>query len=89
MGKAFDDKWKEVSKEEFDKFRTDYPVRLEFDVCHMVDPPVATWNDFSGDTKWPESVAAQCVEDYDPTTGKPEPRKYYLLRISKNELQKV
>ncbi|WGH28563.1 hypothetical protein 13VV501A_gene0067 [Vibrio phage 13VV501A] len=48
----------EVTKEEFDDFIKNYPNDLITDVSHICEPPVKTYNDFSGGKKWPESVVA-------------------------------
>ena len=56
--------YKEVSKEEFDKFIQEYPNKLERDVTGICEPPLATYNDFTIASKWPESVVAK-VDLYD------------------------
>jgi hypothetical protein len=50
---------KEVTKDEFVDFVKKYPNKLDWDVAHMVDPPMGSYNDFSDGKKWPESMIAK------------------------------
>jgi hypothetical protein len=52
-------KYKKVSKNEFYQFIDKYPEKLEIDICHIPIPPIATFNDFSSNKKWPESTVAK------------------------------
>lgn len=47
-----------VSKEEFESFVKNYPVKLEWDVTTICEPPLGTYNDFSEGKVWPGSVVA-------------------------------
>lgn len=50
---------RQVTKEEFEKFISEYPNELEEDVARMFEPPLKTWNDFSKG-EWPDSAVAFC-----------------------------
>lgn len=58
-GKPMVDKYKQVTKDEFQEFVAGYPVKLEYDVTGISDPPYGTWNDFTGGKVWPESIVAK------------------------------
>ena len=72
-----------VSKEDFDKFISNYPSQLNVNVCGISEPLLVTYNDFSLKKKWPESVVAKYhdTECY-PKNGKYpfiwEEREYYI-----------
>jgi hypothetical protein len=76
-------KYRNVTKEEFDKFVAAYPRPLVKDVCGIPQPPVLSYNDFSMG-KWPESIVAQVqlFESGSKDEGHPypwEPNTYSLL----------
>lgn len=48
-----------VNKQEFETFLDEYPNKLVFDVYHVPDPPVGTYNDFTTGLVWPESIIAE------------------------------
>lgn len=49
-----------VTKQEFERFISEYKGKLDVDVVMFAEPPVKTYNDFSiGD--WPESIVASVV----------------------------
>lgn len=35
-----------VNKKEFQEFITNYPRKLEVDICGICDPPLVSYNDF-------------------------------------------
>ena len=53
-----------VTKLELDKFIEEYPNKLEVDVTGIFEPPLKTYNDFTGDKVWPQSAVAY-VKLYD------------------------
>lgn len=57
--------YKIVSKEEFKKFIKEYPSELQKDVAMMCEPPLITYNDFSGGKQFPKSIVAEFVNGYD------------------------
>ena len=61
VDEAFDSilTWIKVSKEDFDHYINAYPRQLEKDVTGICEPPLLTYNDFSGGRKWPESIVAK------------------------------
>lgn len=63
----------EVSKEEFDEYISNYPNKLEIDVTGICEPPLKTYNDFTNNKAWPESVVAS-VSLYESF---PKDPKYY------------
>lgn len=75
------DEWKKVQKAEFDSFISDYPRRLEKDVTGICEPPMLSYNDFSDEKIWPESMVAQ-ISLNTSMKGHPdyqgEPDDYYL-----------
>ena len=48
-----------VSAEEFKKFISGYPRKLERDVCGISEPPAISYNDFELANRWPYSVVAR------------------------------
>ena len=54
-------KFKKVNKEEFDAFVKSFREELYYDVCHVCDPPLSSYNDFSEGKVWPESIVAKVV----------------------------
>lgn len=76
---------KSVSKSEFQDFISNYPGKLEVDICGLCDPPMVSYNDFSIG-EWPESIVAKTWK-YDEEPGecfyKPEEnREYYILDVT-------
>jgi hypothetical protein len=53
--------WKKVEKAEFDTFVSTYPNRLVKDVTGICDPPMLSYNDFSSEKVWPESMVAKVI----------------------------
>ena len=51
--------FKKVTESEFNNFIKEYDKRLEKDVFRACDPPFLTYNDFSADKIWPESIVAK------------------------------
>jgi hypothetical protein len=51
-----EEKWKSVSRDEFVKFMSKYKPKPVYDVCGIFDPPIGSYNDFSGGKVWPDSV---------------------------------
>ncbi len=51
--------YKQVTKEEFEKFEEEYGIPLDRDVTGICEPPLLTLNDFSKGKKWPESIVAK------------------------------
>ena len=54
--KSKKDKTKEVTKEEFNNFIASYPNPLKYDVAMMYDPAIGSYNDFTDDQVWPDSI---------------------------------
>lgn len=51
--------YKQVTKEDFEKFEIEFGSQLERNVTMICEPPLLTLNDFSDGKKWPESVVAK------------------------------
>ncbi len=58
-----DRKFKEVPEAEFWAYVNGYPIKLDWNVSGIYDPPLGTYNDFRLGV-WPESVAAWVVIEY-------------------------
>jgi hypothetical protein len=56
--------FKSVYKEEFDKFVSEYPRKLNRDCCGISEPPLVTYNDFELANKWPYSIVAKYHDGY-------------------------
>lgn len=54
-------KFKQVSKQEFDEFVKNYPNKLDWDVTGIYDPPLGSHNDFSNGKVWPESMVTKVM----------------------------
>lgn len=53
--------WKEVSEAEMRQFIADYPRRLIFSTCFIIEPPTATFNDVVNGEAIP---VAEYYDDY-------------------------
>jgi hypothetical protein len=79
----------EVSKEKYVEFVNNYPKELVFDVCGIREPPLGSYNDFSGGKVWPESMVAKEDRDWLGPNGETDHKipgkfwKYYILDITK------
>ncbi len=62
--------WNRVNEATFNKFIFAYAGNLTTDIARMFEPPVMTYNDFSGGRVWPESAVAKIH------MGKP--REYFI-----------
>lgn len=51
--------FKQVTKEEFDKFVSEYPNKLDWDVTGICEPPLGSHNDFTEGKVWPESMVTK------------------------------
>ena len=51
------EKYKEVTKEEFDKFIKDYPNTISWDTCGIFDPPKTMAHDFTLYHGWEAVIA--------------------------------
>lgn len=56
--------FRQVTKIEFDHFIENYPIKLDYDVTGISEPPLGSYNDFSRGKVWPESMVAK-VKLYD------------------------
>lgn len=75
--------YKEVSKDEYQKFIDEYPRKLVRDVYGVCDPPSITYNDFELADRYPYSVVASTFA-YDDEPGayfyeSPEKRIYKIM----------
>lgn len=69
--------WKQVSKEKFELFINSYPCKLSKDICHIVEPPIATFNDFTLG-RWPDSIVAKiCMDWLGPNGEKAKGDEYW------------
>lgn len=74
----------QVSIHEFCNFIAFYPNRLERDVCMIGEPPIISYNDFSTNLFWPESMVAKIVTDWVGPNGEIDKKghkqfyKYYI-----------
>ena len=71
-------KWVDVSKERFYKFVDGYKTNLVYDCCAIFDPPIGSYNDFSGGKVWPESVV--CYISLGKDSSIDTRNKYFILR---------
>lgn len=78
-----DPKRRKVSKEEFEKYISQYPRKLSIDVCGISEPPSITYNDFELANRWPYSVVANTWAYSDNTNDffyePEEDRSYYVV----------
>lgn len=54
-------KFKGVSREEYLEFIASWPNKLWFDCTGVCEPPLGSYNDFSGGKVWPDSIVAKEV----------------------------
>lgn len=73
-----EEKWKGVSREEFRSFLSRYKPKLVYDVCGVFDPPIGSYNDFSGGKAWPDSVV--CYISLGGKGGDDNSYEYFILR---------
>jgi len=73
-----DEKWKGVSREEFQSFVSRYKPKLVYDVCGIFDPPIGSYNDFSCGKSWPDSVV--CYISLGGISCPGNPYEYFILR---------
>ncbi len=73
-----EEKWKSVSREEFKSFVSRYKPKLWYDVCGIFDPPIGSYNDFSGGKAWPDSVV--CYVSLGGGSRANSPHEYFILR---------
>lgn len=72
----------EVTKEEFDKFLSQYPRNLVVNICGISTPDLVSYNDFELANRWPYSVVAY-TRDYDDDpyyAENPEEKSYYIVK---------
>ena len=67
----------EVTQEVFDDFIWTFPRILTIYVTAICEPPMKSYNDFSGGLVWPQSVVAKVQLFEDCVYGK-EPNKYFI-----------
>lgn len=68
----------QVTKEEFEKFISQYPNKLETDISGITEPPTKTWNDYTSGLKWPESLVC-LIKMYDGSEyHKGKKLEYYI-----------
>ena len=80
--------FKKVTKVEFYAFIKEYPIKLEYDVTGICEPPLGTFNDFRSGKMWPESVVAkitlnEIMKRHPSYHG--EPNDYYIAKQNKKE----
>lgn len=76
------DKWTSVSRIEFRSFVSRYKPKLVYDVCGIFDPPIGSYNDFSGGKAWPDSVI--CYISLGGKGDSTESYEYFILRAMTN-----
>lgn len=74
------DGFKQVTKEEFDKFIKNYPNKLVWDVAGYFEPPLGSYNDFSNNKVWPGSMVAQ-INMYDGSDYYKGKTKEYFIKM--------
>lgn len=78
-------KFKQVNKQDFYSFIESWPNKLNYDVAGMFEPPLASYNDFSGGKMWPESIVAKIKMDWLGPNGEIDEEnhkkfwEYYIL----------
>lgn len=77
------EKWISVPREAFLKFVSEYRPKLVYDVCGIFDPPIGSYNDFSGGKAWPDSVV--CYISLGGMSHVDNPYEYFILRGLTNE----
>ena len=73
-----ENKWKSVSREEFKSFVSRYKPKLFYDVCGIFDPPIGSYNDFSGGKTWPDSMV--CYISLGGGSHIDNPNEYFILQ---------
>ena len=96
MSKADEKKWytikpifENVDKSTFKSFISNYPRKLECDVCGISDPPSITYNDFELANRWPYSVVANTFGYDDDPKGyfyEPEDKRTYRIMVNHEEV---
>ena len=73
MGRDQVETYVDVSRETYEDFIRWAGSLLVRDVAQMFEPPIESFNDFSGTDIWPQSIAAKCllVDEYH---GSADPR---------------
>lgn len=74
-------KEKEVTKEEFEDFLSQYLRNLVVNICGISTPDLISYNDFELANRWPYSVVAHTWDyDDDPYYAEnPEEKSYYIV----------
>lgn len=82
-------KFKKVTREEYLKFIKNWPNRLDFDCTGICEPPMGSYNDFSGNLMWPQSIVAKEFREWEGPGGELDysmPGKFWTYYImDKNE----
>lgn len=77
------DRFRLCTKTELDAFVRTYPRELVVDVAMICEPPMRTWNDFSGGVAWPESVVAQERLNNESYDGPNAQNEYWIVDMEK------
>lgn len=70
----------QVSKERFTEFVKNYPNKLVYDATGICEPPLGSYNDFTGGHVWPESMVAK-IKLYDGSEYHGFKQPEYFIRI--------
>ena len=83
----FTDNYKEVTKEELINFVNSYHTKLHWDVYAINEPPIGTYNDFTLNKMWPDTIVAQVYMNWISELGELDydnHRKFWTYFIKVN-----
>ena len=76
--------YKKVTREDYLAFVSNYPNELEFDCTGICEPPMGSYNDFTGGLVWPESIVAKEFREWLTPNGEHDrswPGKYWTYYV--------
>lgn len=81
--------YKKVTRDEYVAFLRNYPNQLKFDCTGICEPPMGSYNDFTGGKVWPESIVAKEFRSWLGPNGERDtssPGKYweYFILVMPN-----
>lgn len=81
-----------VTREEYLAFINGYQNKLEFDCTGICEPPLESYNDFSGGKIWPYSMVAKASRNWLGPNGEIDssnPGKFWSYYIKKSHSQRL
>ena len=75
------ERFRKVSKEEFNKFIEDYPIKLDSNVIAFCEPPVLTYCDFENYNGW-EAVIAKAELNDSYSKDNENENEFYIINLT-------